>query len=596
MVQIENRVSAGLIIRFMRWMFRVAPSRAAWSFVLQVAMSLASAVHLWIFSQVVNQAIAVYDGTGQYTSLLQWISAWAIFTIVSVTLFPLFTITDERMRQELEDELLQQLQTKTNRLSLEVMERNDIHDLLNRAKSATEPGVMLNLIWGLFDIFRTLATVVSVSIVVAIWSPWLLLAIVLVTLPASLSKWSDILLKYKLGKKQIPDQRLMNYLAGLLTSRGAAKEIRIFQMSDWLLQWWKRLYWKVSDEQYKQERSHATRHAIHSIFGFIGLAGGIGWCAWSVVHGQLSTGQFAGMLVALQAVHQQMGRLFNQSGYTFEVLLKIGDFFTYLDLGPEEERSNDICVERIGKLQAERVTFQYPQAERPAVKEVSFTIQQGERIALVGENGSGKTTLVKLLMGLYTPTGGTIRFGEHDLRTLDIDQARGAMAAVFQDFNRYAVTMRDNIGFGDYEQKHNEHAVAAAAVKGGAADFIADMADGYHTLLTKQFTGGVDLSGGQWQKVAISRSFMRDAEVVALDEPTAALDPQAEADVFRRFMEMAEGKTALLVSHRLGLARYCDRILVMQGGTLVEEGTHEELMSSSGEYARMWEMQAGWYV
>ena len=595
MVSIENKVSIRLLLRFIGWMFRVDPKHTALSFCFQMMMSLSPVLYLWMFSRIINHAVAVYEGTGDHAVLLQWIAGWAIYAILNQLFFPLFSINDERVRQELEDELVQRLQHKATRLRLEVMERSDIHDLLMRARSAADPGVFLNLTWGMFDIVRTILTVVSVSAVVAIWSSWLLIAIILVVLPASLSKLTEVQLKYKLGKKQIADQRLLNYIAGLLTSKGAVKEIRVFQMAPLLLRWWTKLFWKVSDEQFRQERDQNMARALQHIFGFIGLSAGVGWCAWAVVNGGLSIGHFAGMLVALQAVHQQTRALFNQSGYTYECLLKIGDFFTYMDLESEETESPGTAVRNIGDITAERICFQYPQGKEPAVQDVSFVIRKGEKIALVGENGSGKTTLVKLIMGLYTPTSGTIRYGGQDTRTLDMQQARERMAAVFQDFNRYAVNAQDNIGFGDYERKHDIQAVMAAAEKGGSAEFIAGMPEGYATMLTKQFSGGTDLSGGQWQRVAISRSFMRYAEVVALDEPTAALDPQAETDVFRRFMDMAGGRTALLVSHRLGLARYCDRILVMLGGQLVEAGTHDELLSQNGEYARMWGMQAGWY-
>ncbi|PWW44315.1 MULTISPECIES: ABC transporter ATP-binding protein [Paenibacillus] len=595
MVQVSEKVTFGLVLKFLKWMLRVDPRRSTLSLIVQLIMSLSSMINLWVFSHLVNQAVSVYEGSGSYNTLLLWIFIWATYTIVNITLFPFFSIIDERVRQELEDELIKQLQHKTNSLRLEVMERNDIFDLLNRAKSATEPGVLLNLTWGLFEILRTFITVVSVSIILAVWSPWLLITMILVTLPPSMSRWTEILIKYKLNKKQIPEQRMLNYLSGLLTSREAAKEIRTYQMYPWIIRWWTNKYWKTADEQFINERHQNVVRGFYYVLSFMGLALGVGWCAWFVVNGGVSTGQFASAFIAIQTIHQLTGTLFNQTGYTFECLLKIGDFFTFMKLESEEENSADNRITNIGDVQAENVSFQYPQSKLIAVKNVSFLIREGEKIALVGENGSGKTTLVKLLLGLYTPTTGTISYGKESLIDLDKHQIREKMSTVFQDFIRYAVSMRDNIGFGDYDRRNDMLAVESAATKGGAIEIVKGISTGYDTMLTKQFSGGIDLSGGQWQKIAISRSFMKNSELVVLDEPSASLDPQAEADVFSRFLEVAEGKTAILVSHRLGLARNCDRILVMHEGKLLEIGTHEELLTKKGIYAGMWAMQAGWY-
>ena len=216
-------------------------------------------------------------------------------------------------------------------------------------------------------------------------------------------------------------------------------------------------------------------------------------------------------------------------------------------------------------------------------------------MALVGENGAGKTTLVKVLTGLYRPTEGRVLYGGRDLAEFDLRTLRDRQAAVFQDHVRYAFTLSDNVGYGRAEHRDDRTAVEAAAARGGADAVAAALPQGYDTLLTQQFSGGTDLSGGQWQRVAVSRGFMRDAPLVVLDEPTAALDPKAEADVFHRFAAMAGGRTALLVSHRLGFARLCDRVLVLGDGRLIEQGTHDDLVAAGGTYARMWEMQAQWY-
>ena len=241
------------------------------------------------------------------------------------------------------------------------------------------------------------------------------------------------------------------------------------------------------------------------------------------------------------------------------------------------------------------MSFRYPQRTEPALRDVTRTVRAGERVALVGANGAGTTTLVKVLTGLYRPTAGRVLYDGRDLAALDPAAVRDLQAAVFQDHVHYAYTLDENVGYGRSERLDDPGAIAAAAAQGGADAVAQALPQGYATLLTREFSGGTELSGGQWQRVAVSRGFMRDALLIVLDEPTAALDPQAEADVFRRFAAMAGGRTAMLVSHRLGSARLCDRVLVQREGRLAEQGTHDELVAAGGEYARMWALQSQWY-
>jgi len=244
----------------------------------------------------------------------------------------------------------------------------------------------------------------------------------------------------------------------------------------------------------------------------------------------------------------------------------------------------------------ENVGFGYPGSDRLVLRGVSLHIRAGERLALVGENGAGKTTLAKLLLGLYRPTEGRVLVDGVDLTHLDPQVWRRHAAAVFQDFQQYHLTVRENIVFGDLDQRDDEEAIRQAARLSGAASVIGDLPQGYDTLLGKDFEDGQELSQGQWQKIAVARAYLRDADVLVLDEPTAALDARAEVEVYRQFRDVSAGKTVLLISHRLGSARLADRILVLNGGAIVEQGTHADLLVLGGRYAHMLGVQAQWYA
>lgn len=370
----------------------------------------------------------------------------------------------------------------------------------------------------------------------------------------------------------------------------------MFRLGTVLTRWWEHLYWQVADPLYRQRRRHHATGGCLAAVSLSAFAGAVGWSAWAVLGGGLSAGQFAATLIALRQARTGVDHLVNRMSFLAIQLLNIADLFIYLDLGPEDPPGGArFATLKTDAIATRDLSFRYPQAEQHALSGVSLTIRPGERVALVGANGSGKTTLVKLLMGLFRPTAGELDYGDLPASCTNPDALWNRSTAVFQDYTRFAFTLGENIGFGRWERMQEPGEIERAARRGGADAVAGRLPDGYETPLGREFEGGTELSGGEWQRVAISRGFMRDADLVVLDEPTASLDPKAEADVFRRFLAMAGGRTTIVVSHRLGSARLCDRILVLREGRLVEEGSHDELVAGNGEYARMWALQAGWY-
>lgn len=583
--------------RFLVWMLETDAPRTLLTLGLQLAMGLCPAATVWIVRRAFGDALGVFRGTVPAAALLRWLALWAALALLQHALFPLFEIPFERLRQEMEDALQLRLQRKAARLRLEVFERSDFHDILGRAREAAGPGFFLNLMLGLFRLPQTLATMAALAAIVGGWSPGLLAATIVAATFTPLAEIIQSRARFFLQRKQTAPERLRGYLAYTLTCREAAKEVRTFDLAPWLLQRWDGLYWQVANAIHRQDRGQSLARAGLQSLSFVGVAAGLGFAAWGLATGGLQPGQFAAMLMALQGIQSAVGGFVGTFRFTGDRVLKIADLFVYLDLGPEEPEGGGVPPDGpgVGDVVLERVSFRYPQRPEPALAGVSVTIRAGERVALVGENGSGKTTLVKVLTGLFRPTEGRVLYGGQDLWALDLRAVRDRQAAVFQDHVHYAFTLGENIGYGRAEQVADQRAVESAAARGGADDVARALPVGYETLLTREFSGGTELSGGQWQRVAVSRGFMREAPLIVLDEPTAALDPQAEADVLRRFAAMAGGRTAVLVSHRLGSARLCDRVLVLREGALVEQGTHDELVAAGGEYARMWSLQAQWY-
>jgi len=585
------------LLRFLVWMVQTDPVRGIASLCLEFSAGLLPAALVWIVRSLFDRSLDVYEGRLPVTAMLGWIGLWAAVTLAENGIRTWSrTILLERLKQEMEDRLLEQLHIKAAALRLEVFERADFHDVLRRAQEAATPGFFLNILYEVYTLITGTVTAISVAIVVGLWSPILLVAIVLVSLPPPIARTIQGQHRFYLKREQTERERLRAYLERILTAREAAKEARVFRLGPVLLAWWDHLYWQVADRIYRQRRRHYAAGAGLSALSLLGLTAGIGWSAWAVARGALSAGQFAAMMVALREVRNGVDRVVSRFGFLGNRLLNIADLFIYLDLGPERPATGEPvgAIDRAA-ITAEDLSFRYPQAEDAALDGISFTIEPGERVALVGANGSGKTTLVKVLLGLFDPTGGQVRYDLLASGRIVRDGLWDQSAAVFQDYTRFAFSLGENIGFGRAERMHVQDEVESAARQGGADGIAGALPNGYATLLTREFAGGSELSGGEWQRVAISRGCMRNAALVVLDEPTASLDPQAEADVFRRFLSMSGGRTTLVVSHRLGSARFCDRVLVLNEGRLIENGTHAELLAQKGEYARMWALQAQWY-
>jgi ATP-binding cassette subfamily B protein len=381
-------------------------------------------------------------------------------------------------------------------------------------------------------------------------------------------------------------------------SKEAAKELKLFNLSDYITQRFTSLSERIYRENVALSSKKLLVGGLLSLIGTCGYYGGYLYAIIEAVHGRYSIASFSLITIAIQQSSANLQQVFSISSGIADQALFLTDLIAFFDMEPTvRSKPNALPAPRPIRrgFEFRDVSFAYPGSERRVLKNFNFTIEPGQRIALIGENGQGKTTVVKLITRLYDPTEGQILLDGVDLRDYSLDDLHREMGVIFQDFMRYEMTVRENIGVGQVEVTHTDEEIARAAQKSLAAEVVKKLPGGYDQMLGRRFVTGLDLSGGEWQRIALARAYLRDAQLLILDEPTAALDAKSELEVFERFAELTAGKMALLISHRFSTVRMADRIVVLAGGRLVEAGTHQQLMALGGQYAEMFEMQAASY-
>jgi len=483
-----------------------------------------------------------------------------------------------------------------SRLDLMSYEDPVFYDKMERARvQGTDRLIMIQAAGRLFQQGITAA---SLAASIFLFSPWLLFALVVCVVPAFLGETHFAFLGYSLNFQQTAARRQMDYLRILGGSKESAKELKLFGLGSHLV----KMYSSISEELHRETVGLAKRKLLFGAFltmlGTFGYYGTYAFVIYRTVSGALTLGMMTLLAGAIAGASTNIQGFFSTFSIIADQALFMTDLLDFFSVQPTIYSKPDaLPIPRPIRrgFEFKNVSFQYPGNSRLILNNVSFCLEPSSRIALVGENGQGKTTIVKLLTRLYDPTAGQILLDGVDLREYNLEDLWKEIGVIFQDFTRYEMTASENIAVGQIAEKENVFRIRAAAHKSLAENVIRRLPKGYNQVLGCRFEGGVDLSGGEWQKMAIARAYMRDAQLLILDEPTAALDARSEHEVFERFSELTKGKMALLISHRFSTVRMADRILVLENGRIAEQGQHDELVRGSGRYAEMFELQAANY-
>ena len=485
---------------------------------------------------------------------------------------------------------------KAASLDVTVYEDPIFYDRLERARvQATD---RLAMIQQMGRLIQQTVTAIAFSAVLVRYSPFLLLLLVAGILPAFLGESHFAFLTYAKNFRQTPARRQMDYLRQVGGSKEAAKELKLFNLSGYLTDRFTELSQKIFEENVALNKRRLFWGGLLAITGQLGYYGAYGYSIYETIQGRYSIGDLTLITTAIMQAMANIQLAFSTASGVADQALFLTDLLAFFEMKPTvANKENGLPVPspiRLG-FEFRNVSFVYPGTDRRVLSNFNFILRPGERVALIGENGQGKTTVVKLITRLYDPTEGQILLDGIDLREYDLPDLHAEIGVIFQDFMRYEMTARENIAVGRIEVPHTHMEIEHAAEKSLAAGVIARLHGGYDKMLGRRFETGVDLSGGEWQKLALARAYLRDAQLLILDEPTAALDAKSELQVFERFAELTTGKMALLISHRFSTVRMADRIVVLEGGLLVEEGSHTQLMALGERYAAMFEMQAASY-
>jgi ATP-binding cassette subfamily B protein len=565
---------------------------------LRIAKSAMPVAILYVGKLIIDEVVGLSSGRHGSSNTYLWELVAAEFglAIVSDALSRAISLVDSMLGVQFSNHTSITIMEHAATLDLDQFEDSAFYDKLERARQQTVGRtVLLSQVLTQVQDFITMAFLAAGLMT---FNPWLILLLIIAIVPAFLGESYFNDRSYALSRGQTPERRELDYVRYLGASDETAKEVKIFNLSGFLVDRFKILSDKFYQDNKKLTIKRSLWGTVFAVIGSVGYYTAYVIMILKTARGQLSIGDLTFLAGSFRQLRSLLEGILNRFTSVSQGAIYLRDFFDFFEIEPRIKVSgNPLPFPRPIKqgFKFENVGFRYLHSERWANRHLNFTLHPNEKLALVGENGAGKTTLVKLLARLYDPVEGRILLDGVDLREYDLKDLRLNMGIIFQDYLRYQMSFAQNIAVGNIAEEKNRPLIKNAAEK-SLADLLAlKLPEQYDQALGRRFNNGVELSGGEWQKIALARAYMKDAQLLILDEPTSALDARAEYEVFQRFAELTNGKSAVLISHRFSTVRMADRILVLEKGQLIESGTHEELLEQDGRYAELFQLQAKGY-
>lgn len=593
----ESFASLKFIPRFFKEIRRVNPVLFYANVTGRIINAILPVLMLWVGKLIIDEVVVQIASEAKDMDRL-WVLVGVEFllAIFSDLLSRGISLSDALLGDQYSIDTSVRIIKKTSELNLDQLEDSEFYDKLERARQQTtgRVGLMSNILTQGEDII----VIISLLAGVVAFEPWLIVLLVVSIVPTIINEIKFSGTSYSLARSWTQERRELDYLRYAGASDVTAKEVKLFGLSDYLANRFKGL----SDKYYLQSKKLAKQRAgWGSFFNVIGTAAYYGAYVFIVlqtVAGVFSLGDLTFLSGSFNRLRSKLQGFFTRFTQITDSALYLQDYFEFLDL-PYPENSSEGKLPLPKKIktgfQFQNVGFKYPKSEKWVVRNINFELKAGEKLAFVGENGAGKTTLIKLLLQFYEPTEGEILLDGIPVKQYKQSEYQQYFGVIFQDFVKFELTLRENIAMGEINEIHNTRRIDEAAEKSLAREVVSELPLGYNQQLGKRFKNGKDLSGGQWQKIAIARAYMKDAEVLILDEPTSALDARAETEAFQRFIQLTEGKTAVIISHRFSTVRIADRIMVLKDHSVLEIGTHQELMANDKLYAELFNLQAAGY-
>ena len=593
---LEKKSVKNYIIKATKYMFSVSPALMISLIVITVANGLAATINALLTYVALDSMTAMLDNNQDFRFIIGIVALMVLAMIFFPILSSLEGLIKTRITQKINKSIKAELMEKMSKIEYENFDNTEVYDLSTRTLVEVETKVS-QTVFSTLSLFSNVISAIGISYIVISIAWWMLPLSIVGAIPMFFVKFKSSDELNKAEKEMTYYNRISNYISNTILNKESMQEIKLFGILDYLKNIWK----SNADKSFKRslivESKYGKRGALVNIL-YVWVGTPLTFLnILFVIQGTLTLADYLVLLntvgtLGLLLVHgipNQYGEIRRYKLF-WEDLTVLGGLHdvTYKNFQGLEESKEF-------KIEFKNVYFRYPKCEEDVLKGVTFTIHNGEKVAIVGENGAGKSTIVKLLLGLYTPRSGSVTVNGCEVNAITPQVRSKIMSCVFQDFTKYFLSVRENIGFGDIDHIQNTEKIRASAVKGLADPFIQKMPNGYDTMLGNIYGEGTDLSEGQWQKINIAKAYNMDSNIIILDEPTASLDPIAEAEIYNTFKNLSENKTCLLVSHRLGSAQIGERILVIQDGKIAEDGSHEQLLKNNGKYATMFKAQSKWY-